>query len=376
MANITGPMAMAYGATEITFGYPPGTSILDVQPDYMKPIIDPHWAKFPPVNPMWHYVLGIIYIMLLFVGITGNGMVIWLFMKHDPIKTPSNFLVVNLALSDMLMMLSNNPQFIWNCFNGGVWCFSIEYCQLYSALGAVTGVCSIWTLAMISADRFNIICNGFNGPKLTKGKATMMCGWCWLLACFNASLPYIGWGAYAPEGILTSCSFDYLSQDINHITFSLYMFLTNYCCSVFIIIASYAMIVKAIWAHEDAMRQQAAKMNVKSLRTTEANEQRAEIRIAKTAMFNIALWLSCWTPYAAITLQGCMGRFDHLKPLTTTLPALLAKSASCYNPFVYAIGHPKFRQAMTVHMAWFCVHEPEAQTDNTSSGTTTATEKA
>ena len=39
-----------------------------------------------------------------------------------------------------------------------------------------------------------------------------------------------------------------------------------------------------------------------------------------------------------------MGRFDHLKPLVTTLPALMCKSASCYNPFVYAIGHPKFRQ--------------------------------
>merc|ERR1719370_1690474 len=78
----------------------------------------------------------------------------------------------------------------------------------------------------------------------------------------------------------------------------------------------------------------------------------------------------CWTPYAAIALQGCLGRFDHLKPLTTTLPALLAKRASCYNPFVYAIGHPKFRQAMTIHMPWFCVHEQEKPVDNASSGGT------
>jgi len=369
MANITGPMAMAYGQDSLAFGYPPGTSILDIQPDYMKPIIDPHWAKFPPVNPMWHYVLGMIYIVLFVVGTGGNAMVVWLFSKHAPIQTPSNFLVVNLALSDMLMQWSNNIFFIYNCFNGGVWSFSIEYCYLYSALGAVTGVCSIWTLACISADRFNIICNGFNGPKLTKGKAAAMCLWCWGLASFNASLPFFGWGGYSPEGIMSTCSFDYLSQDINHITFSLYMFIVNYCCSLFIILGSYAMIVKAIWAHEEAMREQAKKMNVKSLRTADANEQRAEIRIAKTAIFNIALWISCWTPYAAIALQGCLGRFDHLKPLTTTLPALLAKSASCYNPFVYAIGHPKFRQAMTVHMKWFCVHENEPKADNASSGT-------
>jgi len=374
MVNSTGPVAEAYGA-DVSFGYPAGTSILDVQPDFMKPIIDPHWASFPPVNPMWHMVLGLVYVILLFFGFFGNCIVVWLFNKHAPIRTPSNFLVVNLALSDLIMMTTNCPFFIWNCFHGGVWSMSIEYCSVYAALGAVTGVCSIWSLACISADRFNIICNGFNGPKLTKGKATMMALWCWVLASLNAALPFIGWGKYGPEGILTSCSFDYLSQDIGTVTYNLYMFIFNYCIPLLVIIGSYVMIVKAIFAHEEAMRAQAAKMNVKSLRTAEANEQRAEIRIAKTAIFNIALWITCWTPYASITLQGCVGRFEHLTPLTTTLPALLAKSASCYNPFVYAIGHPKFRQAMTIHMPWFCVHENEAKADN-ASATTGTEEKA
>ena len=68
-----------------------------------------------------------------------------------------------------------------------------------------------------------------------------------------------------------------------------------------------------------------------------------------------------------------MGKFEGLKPLTTTLPALLAKSVSCYNPFVYAIGHPKFRQAMTIHCPGFCIHEPEAKADNASAGTTEET---
>merc|ERR1719348_329127 len=356
-------------AGDVTFGYPAGTSILDIQPDYMKPLIDPHWAKFPPVNPMWHYVLGLIYVILIFLGFFGNLMVIWLFMKHDPIKTPSNFLVVNLALSDMIMMVTNCPFFIWNCFNGGVWDFSIEYCAVYAALGAVTGVCSIWTLACISADRFNIICNGFNGPKLTKGKATMMSLFCWAIAVGCAAPPFFGWGGYSLEGNMTSCSFDYLSQDINHITFSLYMFIVNYCVPLLIIIGSYIMIVKAIWAHEEAMRAQAAKMNVKSLRSAEANEQRAEIRIAKVAIANTALWIVCWCPYAITILQGTLGDLDRLTPLATMLPSLLAKTASCYNPFVYALSHPKFRLAITQHMKWFCVHQEEAKSESDGAST-------
>jgi len=377
MANFTeGPLAealisaAAYGASEQTYGYPAGVTLMDMVPDQIKGAVDPHWAKFPPVNPMWHVVLGLMYIFLLFFSISGNGLVVYLFNKHDPLKTPSNFLVVNLALSDLIMLTTNCPFFVYNCFNDGQWSFSLSYCHTYAALGAVTGVCSIWTLACISADRFNIICNGFNGPKLTKGKATMMSLFCWGIAVGCAIPPFFGWGGYSPEGIMTSCSFDYLSQDIGTITYNLFMFIFDYCCPLLVIIGSYAMIVKAIWAHEDAMRAQAQKMNVKSLRTAEANEQRAEIRIAKTAMFNIALWIGCWTPYAAITLQGCFGQFEGLRPLTTTLPALLAKSASCYNPFVYAIGHPKFRAAMTIHCPGFCIHEPEQKADNASAAPT------
>ncbi|CAL4236321.1 unnamed protein product, partial [Meganyctiphanes norvegica] len=116
-----------------------------------------------------------------------------------------------------------------------------------------------------------------------------------------AMCPFFGWGGYGPEGILTSCSFDYLSQDISTITYNLFMIIFDFFLPLCIIMGSYAMIVKAIFAHEEAMRAQAAKMNVKSLRTADANEQRAEIRIAKTAIFNIALWIICWTPYTVIT---------------------------------------------------------------------------
>ncbi|CAL4122593.1 unnamed protein product, partial [Meganyctiphanes norvegica] len=359
-----------------SYGYPEGVTLMDFASPHMKPYVDSHWAKFPPINPMWHYVLGVINVMLFILAIAGNGMVVYLFNKHKPIRTPSNFLVVNLALSDFIMLTSNCPIFIINCFNGGQWSFSYLNCQVYSALGAVTGICSIWTLVCISLDRYNIICSGFSGPRLTKGKATVMALFCWILACGIASAPFLGWGSYTPEGILTSCSFDYLTQDIQTKSFNLFMFTVNFCVPLSLILLSYVFIVKAIWVHEGIMREQAAKMNVKSLRSAESNEQRAEIRIAKTAIFNIALWVICWTPYAAITLQGTLGDFSALSPLATTLPALLAKSASCYNPLVYAIGHPRFRQAMTLHLPWLCVQEELPKSTTTEdNGTSVANEQ-
>lgn len=105
-------------------------------------------------------------------------------------------------------------------------------------------------------------------------------------------------------GILDSCSFDYLTRDWNLRSFGICIFFFDYCIPLFIIVFAYMFIVKAIVAHEKAMRDQAKKMNVSNLRSNaEANAQSAEVRIAKVAMTNVALWLICWTPYASVVVQ-------------------------------------------------------------------------
>jgi len=377
MANLTGPQAAyyGYGSSSAEFGYPEGMTVVDFVPENIKHLVHEHWYNFPPVNPMWHYLLGVIYIFLGFFSIVGNCLVVYLYMKAPQLKTPANMLVVNLALSDLIMLTTNFPPFAYNCFSGGRWMFSAQFCEIYAALGAVTGVCSIWTLVFISFDRYNIICNGFQGPRLTQGKAMFMCLFAWAMAIGWALPPFFGWGKYIPEGILDSCSYDYLSQDINTRSYNLCMIIFDFTLPCSIIIFSYVFIVKAIFAHEAAMRAQAKKMNVTNLRSNEAETQRAEIRIAKTAIANVALWLICWCPYACITIQGVSGNFQNITPLVTMLPALLAKSASCYNPFVYAISHPKYRQAITVHMPWFCVHEVERKGDDSQSNSTVAAEE-
>nr|CAH0110309.1 unnamed protein product [Daphnia galeata] len=85
-------------------------------------------------------------------------------------------------------------------------------------------------------------------------------------------------------------------------------------------------------------------MNVTSLRFNPDNNA-GEIRIAKVALLNIALWAGMWTPYAAITLK-LIGDQSNITTLVTIWPALIAKSASIWNPVVYAISHPNFRVAL------------------------------
>jgi len=58
----------------MVWGYPPGASLIDTVPEDMLELIHPHWKKFPPVNPMWHYLLGLVYIFLGTVSIIGKNL--------------------------------------------------------------------------------------------------------------------------------------------------------------------------------------------------------------------------------------------------------------------------------------------------------------
>lgn len=67
-------------------------------------IIDPYWYQFPPINPLWHGILGFVVCVLTFIAISGNGMVIFIFASTKSLRTPSNLYIINLAFSDFCLM--------------------------------------------------------------------------------------------------------------------------------------------------------------------------------------------------------------------------------------------------------------------------------
>ena len=178
--------------------------------------------------------------------------------------------------------------------------------------------------------------------------------------------PFFGWGAYAPEGLLVTCGYDCLTREWNEMTFMYFAFAFNYTVPMLTVIFFYIQIVKAVVAHEAAMKAQAKKMNVDSLKSNQKdNEASAEVKIAKVAITNVFLWIVTWTPYATVAMIGVFGNQMLITPLVAQLPSFLgikpimsnsiqfkktpsfaAKTSSCLNPIVFAVSHPKFREAI------------------------------
>ncbi len=65
------------------------------------------------------------------------------------------------------------------------------------------------------------------------------------------------------------------------------------------------------------------------------------MRIAKVAITNVTVWFCAWAPYGFIALIGQFGGAHLLTPLVTQIPSFAAKTASMFNPIIYAVSHPK-----------------------------------
>ncbi|XP_011882363.1 PREDICTED: rhodopsin-like [Vollenhovia emeryi] len=349
-------------------------TVVDKVPPDMVHLIDPHWYQFPPLDPLWHKILGLVMIVLGLMGWIGNGVVVYVFLLTPSLRTPSNLLVINLAFSDFVMMMIMSPPMVINCYYE-TWVLGPLMCDIYAMVGSLCGGASIWTMTAVALDRYNVIVKGMAGKPFTIKKAILEILIIWLFASVWTILPMVGWNRYVPEGNMTSCGTDYLTKDWLSKSYILVYSIFVYYTPLFTIIYSYYFIVSTVAAHERGMREQAKKMNVQSLRSGDNQNISAEAKLAKVALMTISLWFMAWTPYLVINYMGIFG--GAISPLFTIWGSLFAKANAIYNPIVYGISHPKYRAALKEKLP-FCVcgstegQSVAAKVAETSSTTTTS----
>merc|ERR1711911_559763 len=99
----------------------------------------------------------------------------------------------------------------------------------------------------------------------------------------------------------------------------------------------------------------------------------AEIRIAKVAIINVTLWTLAWTPFTVICMLGTWGDVSKITPLVSSIPVIIAKTSCCYNPVIYAISHPKYRECLKEAFPSMCIvvkkEEQAPARDNASEAT-------
>lgn len=225
--------------------------------------------------------------------------------------------------------------------------------MVYGFSGGLSGTTSIATLSAIALDRYWAIVHPLEPLRaLTAIRARLLAVGAWIYAGVFATIPAldIGYGHYAPEGFLTSCSFDYLTEEIAPRYFIFAFFCAAWVAPLCIISFCYTRIL-CIVAGKRNMSSKNQEQTLSSRHVKGETKRKAEIKLAFLVIVVIALFFISWTPYAVVALLGIFGRKDLINPLTSMVPALFCKTAACINPFIYIITHPKFKKEL--QKLWF-----------------------
>ncbi|XP_013165247.1 PREDICTED: opsin, ultraviolet-sensitive-like isoform X2 [Papilio xuthus] len=262
------------------------------------------------------------------------------------LRTPGNILVANLALSDFIM-LAKTPIFIFNSFNLGP-ALGKTGCVIYGFLGGLTGTTSIATLTAIALDRYWAVVRPLEPlTALTAVRARLLAVGAWTYAAVFSAVPAFdfGYGHYVPEGYLTSCSFDYLTEDLRPRYFIFAFFCAAWLVPFCTIFFCYTSILQVVVCKRN-MPSKNQEQRLSSRHVKEQTKRKAEIKLAFLVIVVIALFFISWTPYAIVALLGIFGKKNLITPTASMIPALFCKTAACINPFIYIITHPKFRKEL------------------------------
>lgn len=84
------PHFAAYASWPGQMGGPVGQygnmTVVDKVPQEILHLIDPHWYQFPPMNPLWHSILGFVMVILTIISVAGNGCVVYIFTSTKSLR--------------------------------------------------------------------------------------------------------------------------------------------------------------------------------------------------------------------------------------------------------------------------------------------------
>ncbi|XP_064789211.1 melanopsin-A-like [Oncorhynchus masou masou] len=296
-----------------------------------------------------HYTIGVVILAIGITGMVGNFLVIYAFSRSRSLRTPANMFIINLAITDLLMCLTQAPIFFTTSMHKR-WIFGEKGCELYAFCGALFGICSMITLMVIAVDRYFVITRPLASiGVLSKKRAQLVLMAAWVYSLGWSLPPFFGWSAYVPEGLLTSCSWDYVTFTPSVRAYTMLLFTFVFFIPLIVIMYCYFFIFRAIRTTNRAVTKincnGSTRDSIKSFRRL-----KNEWKMAKIALIVILLYVISWSPYSVVALTAFAGYADFLTPYMNSVPAVIAKASAIHNPIIYAITHPKYRMAIAKYI--------------------------
>ncbi|XP_068602691.1 trace amine-associated receptor 13c-like [Brachionichthys hirsutus] len=264
-----------------------------------------------------------------------NLLVIISISHFKQLHTPTNFLLLSLAVSDLFVGLLLMPIEILQI--GSCWFLGIVICQVFHYCSFILTSASVGNMVLISVDRYVAICDPFcYSIKVTVKRVQLCVGLCWACSVFCNAVILMDF-LKQPDGY-NSChgecvvviSFIHGAVDV----------LLTFACPISVIVVLYMRVFVVAVSQARAMRSHVTTVNQqRSVCVSKKSERKA----ARTLGIVVLAFLICFCPYYYPSFAG---QDSSSSDAYSFFSFWLLYCNSCFNPLVYAFFYPWFRRTM------------------------------
>ncbi|KAM4559194.1 trace amine-associated receptor 13c-like [Odontesthes bonariensis] len=264
-----------------------------------------------------------------------NLLVIISVSHYRQLHTPTNILLLSLAVSDFLVGLLSMPAGIIR--NTSCWYLGDLTCFIFIYFSFIITSASVGDMVLISIDRYVAICDPLHYPTRVTERIVKLCVClCWLYSALY-SLLFVK-DDLTLLGKHNSCYGECLIF-IDDISGSVDLVLT-FILPVTVITVLYMRVFVVAVSQARAMRSHvtAAKLQLSVTMKT----KKSELKAARTLGVLMIVFLICFCPYYCVSLAEA----DLLNSSSASFVYYLFHLNSCLNPMIYALFYPWFRKAV------------------------------
>ncbi|XP_067093971.1 opioid receptor, delta 1b [Osmerus mordax] len=274
-----------------------------------------------------------LYSLICVVGLLGNILVMYGVVRYTKMKTATNIYIFNLALADALATSTlpfQSAKYLMN-----TWPFGQLLCKVVIAIDYYNMFTSIFTLTMMSVDRYIAVCHpvralDFRTP--AKAKLINVCIWI-LSSAIGVPIMIMAVTKETEKGN-TVCMLGFPQPNWYWDTVTkMCVFLFAFVVPVLVITICYGLMI----------------LRLKSVRLLSGSKEkdRTMRRITRMVLVVVAAFIVCWTPIHIFIIVKNFVEIDARNPLVVAcwhLCIALGYTNSSLNPVLYAFLDENFKR--------------------------------
>ncbi|XP_075057034.1 trace amine-associated receptor 4-like [Mixophyes fleayi] len=295
-----------------------------------------------PVSSYW--ALYIIMAGGIILTIMGNLMVIISVSHFTQLHTPTNFLILSLAIADFLVGLIIMPYSMVRSVTS-CWYFGDIFCKIHSCFDVMLCTTSIFHLFFISVDRYYAICHPLNYYRkitIPVVEVFLCVSWSWpFLYSFGLTLSNKHMEGIQNYVATLSCTGSCILV-FNKLWGTISLLICFFIPGI-LMIGIYIHIVfiarkqaKAITKHTNSLCNKKA--------TSSRTYMNVENKAARTLSLVMGAFLLCWSPFFVVTVIDPYINFSTSEDAFNAV-LWLGYFNSTLNPIIYALFYPWFKKS-------------------------------